>query len=1423
MIGTKCYRSNCLLIVSLFILSSRLSFSQALENSGMIRFESVSTAQGLSQSCVYSIVQDKKGFIWMGTRDGLNRYDGYDFLTFKNNPQDTNSLSNNEITCICVNAAGNLWIGTRGGGLNYYDQTLNKFTRYSNLNYENIVRSIYESPDGTVWVGTSEGLLQSNFNKVKGIFHFVNVSKDASFRDVYGEIMPKVKRIVSVISVHPYLNGELLVGSESGVFLFNKETHLFKRLGLGESDYTIITSTLVENDGTIWVATFNGLVKLKPQQFDNFQIVLFNTRQSPDYRIGSNRIEALESDPSGNIWVATHGGGLVKIDKTQKVTRFVNDRLDNQSIGDNIINSLFMDNTGVLWIGTESAGCNKLDIYRKKFYQFKNSPNKISSLSDNQIAAIAGTNGKTIWVGTSSKGVDELTYNPDGTYKIDHIGNIPGENNNVYSEIISVFQDKEQELWIGTASNSLTRYKEGAGFKTYFTSGYVFAIRQDRAGEIWYGTWGQGLGKVNKRTGNITRFQNVPGNPNSLSSDMVLAVYDDDEGNLWLGTKAGGVNLARLSDLAQGSNVFRSFKHNENKQFSLVHNDVFCITQDSKGNIWLGTGGGLSKVSRKKGTHFFEDASQGDLHFETYLEKDGLPGNIVYGILEDNHRNLWISTNNGLSSFNPGTKQFRNYRVNDGIQANEFLFNAYLKDQKGNMFFGGINGITVFNPDSIFENPSQLHLVITRLKILNTTVGPDTKINGRRIVDKDITQTNAIKLTYKEKEITLDFSALYYANPQRIRYQYRMLGFNDNWQTTEPNIRSVTYTNLYDGKYVFQVRASNVEGKWTDPPLEMSITVLPPFWRQPWFYLVYAFIIIVLLVFYRRYSLIAVKEKNKLALERWEHKKVLELTEAKTRFFTNVSHEIRTPLTLIADPLDQVLTHGDIDDGSRKNLTLISRNVRRLLNMVDQLLQLRNIDLGSVKMHVSEIKLEPFLKEIKEHFDQISGLRKINLTFKCDLNDPALYFDPDMMGTVYFNLLSNAFKYTPDGGSISMKVYSYQGTITPRNTISIKRLIYGKSQEPDWVAFEITDTGSGIPRQELKNIFHRFYQLHDSSITQQGGAGIGLSLVKEYVSLHKGVIKVNSTPGVGSTFTVYLRAGRKHFNQRMLSKEKIQVLNIPMTEIMKDASSEIESFVSVNNSVKDDLPSLLIIEDDHELSGYLYDYFKVNYNVSQVFNGKLGIDMAVNLCPDIIISDVMLPEANGFQLCHKLKTTIETSHIPIILLTAKVTDENVAQGYELGADLYIPKPFNIQILDKQVKMLIQSRSQLRDKFSKQVLLMPSDIAITSPDERFLKRLIEITDAQLTDSEFDVMKLVNSMNMSHTVILRKLKALTGMALVDFIKRQRLKKAALILQKGKISIAEVSYMVGFSDPKYFSKCFIKEFGQTPTEYSKEHQSD
>lgn len=1414
-----------MIILYITLLFSNSSYGQSLEASRDVRFDVVSTAQGLSQSCVYNLAQDKQGFIWVGTRDGLNRFDGYDFISFKNNPQDTNSLSNNEITKIFVNSHGNLWIGTRGGGLNHYNQTKNRFTRYANLNYENIVRDIFESEDGTLWVGSSEGLLKAEKGNENERRVFTNVSNGAVYTN-NKHVIPRVKLNKSVISISSLSKNILFIGTEQGAYLYDKTKNLFDKVNLGASDNTIVTSSLIEKNGTIWVGTFNGLVKLYPEKTveNAYSPEFFNIWQKGTHHLLSDRIEAIRYDCFGNVWVGSHGGGLIRFAKDDKITTYVNDPLDGQSLGDNIVNSLLMDNTGVLWIGTESQGCNKLDLYRKKFIHIHNIPNNSNSLSVNSITAMASSGNDVVWVGSAVKGLDKLTYHPDGTYKVEHFKDIPINTQFAVSEVISLLEDRNGALWIGTGSNTFTRYRKDDGFKSFPMNGYVFSIHCDRQNGLWLGTWGQGLAKFDRETGAVRRFTNIPGSANSLSSDKVLSIFDDAKGNLWVGTKAGGISISSLADLEHGKNNFKSFKHKETDVKSIVHNDVYCIMQDSKGNIWLGTGGGLCKVVWPDSGNSAQNNNFDAIHFESYLEKDGLPNNVIYGILEDSQGNLWLSTNNGLSMFNPGKRQFKNYGINDGLQANEFRSNAFAKDNKGNMFFGGVNGLTVFNPDNIKDNPCLANAVITRFKVFSAAVKPGMIVNGQAILENDIAQTKHIELTYKVKEITFEFSALHYANPQRIKYAYRLLGFNDKWQTVEGSARTVTYTNLGDGKYTFQVKATNNDGKWNETPVELTIKMLPPLWRKPWFYFIYVVIILLLLYGFQKYSLIAVKEKNRLAIERLEHKKQLELSQAKMRFFTNVSHEIRTPLTLISDPLNQVIRNGNIDEGSKKSLNLMANNVSRLLHMVNQLLQLQNIDLGSVKLKVATVEFAPFIKGIADHFVQ-SALRK-NITFSVnnELGDKSLCIDKEKLGTVFYNLLSNAFKFTPEHGTISVNIYSYR-----KNTkFSFKNLdswLLEKKQTSNWVAVEIADNGTGIPQKELKNIFHRFYQVNDSDAEHHAGSGIGLALVKDYVGLHRGQVKVTSKPGHGSIFTVYLRTGNHHLRHKhyVVDDETDKAIEATLSTHVQDVKTSVsEPALAVNIAQNVTLPSLLIIEDDIDLAGYMASYLAKYYTVELVHDGKSGLQRVQSQLPDLVISDVMLPEMNGLQLCQHLKTDIETSHIPVILLTARVSDENIREGYDCGADVYVAKPFNIDILAKQVHALLESRATWRKKFSQQLVLMPTDVTISSTDEQFLKKLVDVTDVHLSDSEFDVTRLVDAMNMSHAVILRKVKALTDMSLVDFIKNQRLKKAALILQKGKISIADVGYMVGFSDPKYFSKCFIKEFGKTPTGYCQEYQS-
>jgi signal transduction histidine kinase/ligand-binding sensor domain-containing protein/DNA-binding response OmpR family regulator len=1411
----------------IFCGHTAVSAQQAVEPSN-IRFGVISSQQGLSQSTVFSLAQDRQGFIWIGTRDGLNRYDGYNFITYRTDPQDTTSISNNEITVIHADRFGDIWVGTRGGGLNKYVPGTNRFIRFPNLTTERIVRDIFESDKGTLWIGSSDGLLKAEISDKEKPVQFSNLSKKAIYIDESGQLISHQKKIISVVSINQLSKDTMLIGTELGMFLYFPKKNQFVRFNMGDANDFIVTSILIAADKAVWIGSFNGLIKAqKSGSKGPYILTTYNTRQSGRYHLFSNRIESLVQDPFGNIWAGTRGGGLVRFEKSGAMHCFMNDKNDINSIQDNIANSLLVDNDGVLWIGTESQGCSTLDLFSKKFMHIRSIPGNPNSLGDALVTSIAGRGGKIVWVGSAVKGLDKLKFDESGNFTIDHIQILPVVNTGeVTSEVISLLPDRDGELWIGNATNNLIRYSEHRGFTGYFTAGFVFSLLEDHEGRIWYGTWGQGLGWFDKKTNSLKRIENSPDATRSLSSDKIIALFEDKHQNLWIGTKGGGVNMIPLHMINADNSDFITYRHNQKDNKSLSHNDVYCISQDHLGNIWIGTGSGLNKVEWDHGQSLTEALLKSEIQFTIYLEKDGLSNGVVYGILEDRKGRLWLSTNNGLSMFDPVGKKFINYNVNDGLQANEFYANAFFRDNKGTMFFGGVNGLTMFNPDSINQRSVNARVAITNLKIYNKMVRPGDKLNNRVVMKDAIYNTDKLKLSYRDKEITLEFSALVYANPQRIRYQYRLIGFNEEWQQADGNTRTVTYTNLDDGNYTFQVRVANNDITAPGPVTELKLSVMPPYWRKTWFFLIYIAVIVAGLALFRSYSLIAVKEKNKLLIERLEHKKILEMTDAKMRFLTNISHEIRTPLTLISDPLDMVLNEGTMDSASKKSLRLISKNVHRLLSLANQLLQLRKIDLGILQPKITQVSLIPFIKDILVFFEQHAARRNIDLTFRTEIPEVLLKIDPELMTTVFYNLVANAFKYTADDGTISIHVFRYEGPVQKGFYEGIKRRFRAGQSMQRFIAVKIEDTGRGIPEDELNHIFKRFYQVNMPGTNHSSGSGIGLSLVKEYIDIHKGHIDVTSDLK-GSSFTVYLPCECDRFEaddktSGTLNKEEYNP-KAQFTEVFSDDEIPDETLQPESEEQDNIRSQVLIIEDDHELADYLYEYFARKYRVGIAYNGAKGLRMARDEMPELIISDVMLPEMSGLQLCDALKTGIETSHIPIILITAQATEENINEGYQHGADLYITKPFSIKVLETQVRMLIESRSMLRDRYSRQILLKPADITITPVDEKFLKQLLQVTEKNLANSEFDVTGLVEAMHMSHTTILRKVKALTGVSLVEFIKNHRIKKAALILQKEKLPIAEVSYMVGFTDPKYFTKCFVREFGKTPTEYVAEFHSD
>jgi len=1414
--------------ISQFLFITFLHFSLIVtgqyENA---KFDRITIMDGLSQSSVYSILQDKKGFIWFGTRDGLNKFDGYSFKVYKNTPDDPFSISNNEVICLSQDNSGLLWIGTRGGGLNIFDSNKEKFFRYPSKPNDasglgsDVVSSIFRDSKGDMWIGTMNGFYKAikNFSNNTGAnFSFIIVSKD---------VKPVSSSTFAVKNIEESKKGNLLVASENGFYIFNPHSYRFKIIDIPNSSDYLFTSSYQQSDSVFWMGSFeNGMFKVifeKDEDGKVKKIIRFDQAQGGIYKF-SNRVDALLHDQFNNLWIASRGG-LIKIDLTKNIkTTFINDPQDANSISDDRLNSLFVDRTGVLWIGTESQGINKYDLYKKQLFHYTSIPGNTNSLNNNFVTAIHSSQPNVVYIGTDGGGIDKIVFSNEHPLRFTHFKSNPNNSNGLkVDNIMSLLQDREGTLWIGFSANMFGRLDKGqSDFSYYQLRGYIFALMEDREGNIWSGNWYYGLYCFNKHNGTFKNYHHIDSNPHSLSLDMVLSIFQDKDGTIWVGTKGGGLNKLTDSHTDTKEAHFLIYKNEPGNTSSLSHNDVYCIYQDKSGTIWLGTAGGLNKVI------YVIRNNEPSIIFKSYLERNGLPNEVIYGILEDKHGNLWMSTNNGISKFNPRSEKFVNFDINDGLQANEFNHNAAYIDTKGKMYFGGINGFNAFYPDSIKENPFSPQVVLTNIKIMGTNVEIGEKVNGRMILKNSIAETNEVILNYLDKEITIDFAAMHFSVPKKNKYQYRLTGFNDKWQEVSSQTRSVTYTNLDFGKYIFQVKASNNDGKWNDKPATLKIEVLAPPWKTIWAYLFYLLIIVSLLLIFRRYTLIGIKEKNKLQIEHFERNKFEELSKLKIQFFTNISHELRTPLTLIYSPLEDLLNYKKIDGYIHQHLSLMHLNVKRLLQMINQLLDFRKIDAGQLKLSITEIDIIDLLNDIYMSFKQNAMTRNIDFHFIHNDNRIFLWLDKDKITTVFYNILSNAFKFSPDNSSVNIEV-GFKKESRHESKNRKYTALNGNLASLNFLEIKIIDTGIGIDEIHLNKIFERFYQAPESERLKFEGSGIGLAIAREYIEMHGGNIEVESVTGKGSCFIVNLPLGKKHFNPEYLIIQKPGIAKVIENnqkgfEYKIDGINELltDKLDKKINAVEINVPQILIIEDNQEMLAYLNDKLSLKYKIFQSNNGIKGLESAIDNNPELIITDLMMPEMDGLELCKRIKSDLRTSHIPIIILTAKSTEESTIQGLETGADVYLSKPFNINILTAQIKALLDSQLKLKQNFSRQLILQPKDVTFTSIDERFLKKLMDILEQNITDLNFGIKELTLLMGMSHSVIFRKIKALTGLNVVEFIRSVRLKKAALILKKNKLPIAEVSYMVGFSDPKYFSKCFIKEFGLTPTEYSNRQEA-
>jgi signal transduction histidine kinase/DNA-binding response OmpR family regulator len=842
---------------------------------------------------------------------------------------------------------------------------------------------------------------------------------------------------------------------------------------------------------------------------------------------------------------------------------------------------------------------------------------------------------------------------------------------------------------------------------------------------------------------------------------------------MWIGTGYG------LDVLEKQTGRFVHYLNDIKDTTTISNNSILSILEDTRGLIWVGTHGGLNLFDKSTKT------------FRTFQEKDGLPSNSILTILEDNAHNLWMGTTNGLSKLTVEKDthgqykfSFRNYDESDGLQGKAFNENSAIRLSTGELMFGGSSGFNIFNPADISINQIRPKVLLTDFQVFNESVKiADERAGNKPVLAKSITAIDQIILQHADNVFSLEFAALNFFHPEKSKYQFMLEGFNKNWLTTDASQRKVTYTNLDPGEYTFKVRAANNDGVWNDTPATVKITVLPPFWKSNIAFVLYSIFIIGALLLARWLILTKERMNYRIQQERQEAQRMHELDMMKIRFFTNVSHEFRTPLTLILTPLERMLN--EASDADQKNqFQLIYRNARRLLNLVNQLLDFRKMEVQEIKLNSSEGDIVKFIRELVYSFSDLSEKKNISFSFTSSVQSLETLFDQDKLEKILFNLLSNAFKFTPEGGSVSV-------------LMNLK-----KEDGNAFIELKVSDTGIGIPPDKHEKIFERFFQndLPRSMVNQ--GSGIGLSITKEFVKIHGGTINVESEPGKGSTFTVLLpiKEIKSHHEA-----EAVDMISLAEAEPVSEVSPD------------EKRPVLLLVEDNEDFRFYLKDNLKQQYAIIEASNGKQALQKALASIPDLIVSDVMMPEMNGIEFCKKVKADPHTSHIPVILLTARTAEEQKLEGFHSGANDYITKPFSFEILQSRIKNLIAQREVFQKMFVKHLDIKASDVAITSLDEKLITNAIKVVENQISNPDFSVEELARELGMSRVHLYKKLSSLTGKSPIEFIRTIRLQRAAQLLEKSQLTVSEVAYQVGFNNPKYFTKYFKDQFHVLPSVYA------
>lgn len=1360
-------RKPFLLLVLTFFLGGGVLPLSAQQKKLNGKFTHYTTRMGLSSSTQQCIVQDTEGFMWIGTNDGLNRFDGKSFKVYRRVQFDTASVQSNQISDLLVDSHNVLWVGTLRAGLSRYNKETDSFITYlsdyndHNTLSANAVTALAEDAHGQLWVGTYNGL------------NLFDCANERFIRFLYNPADPSNPRGIAFDQVRSFelLGDTLWMGYSSGVIsALNVKQKVFKHYKLFNVDDRnikefMITSICADGDW-LWLSTWGE------------GVWMFNRRTHHCKRfdaVSHLYVNDIFKDEHNIIWIATESNGVLQVDPGRsRITNFMHDDFDEHSLSNNSISKIYKDRQGSVWLCSKKGSLHYM-IPDNPFHSWRRNPVNPAALSDDHITCVLEDNKRRLWVGFLNGGIDR--FDLKGQQRKITISS-QSTNGLGYGTVVTFFQGRDGTIWVGTFLEGLKKYDEKTGrFRSFrhdpenansISCNSIRQIAEDSRGNLWLATHGGGLDMFDPVNETFRHHRvNYNDTANTINSDWLLSVFCDKDDNIWVGSVSG------ITVLDKYATVLRHYNARPGPQ-RLSDENINLIYQDSQGAYWVATNDGLNRID------------PGLRSVSVYTTADGLPGNLIQGILEDGQHNLWISTAKGLSKFSPLLGTFRNYFVEDGLGDDEFITASCFKNIHGEMYFGAREGLSCFHPDSLRSSAFEPPVYITDFRLFNRPVEIRDGKQEAFVLGTQIRFAREITLQYDQNIIGFEFVALDYRNPGKNQFMYMMDGFDKDW--SQPGSRQdVTYTNLHPGKYTFRVKASSADGVWNERGTSVDIVIKPPLWKTPWAYTFYFVLAVSLMYGFRQLILRHAAVIRKLELEELEIEKLHEMDAQKMQFFSNISHEFRTPLTLITGPLENLLKNCR-DQFQQTQLNIIYRNTTRLLRLINQLMDFRKLETSGLKLELAQHDVIQFIKMVANTFMLEARQRNINFSIVVTPASLVAWFDRDKLEKILYNLIGNAFKFTPDSGKIVVSVA--HESLDDFNHV---------------VRIVVEDSGIGIPPESISRIFDRFYQAGNS--LNNHGTGIGLSLTKELTELHGGRITVESELGLGSRFTVVIPL-------QTASMSDYEKAGTDMEEEMFAGKTSDDEETSAHEGVQD-RPFLLIIDDNPDMRFYIRSEFK-DYRIVDVPDGVTGFEKAITECPDVILCDVMMSPVDGITLCKKLKNDIHTSHIPVVLLTARSSDEHILAGLESGADDYVSKPFNPSILRAKVRNLVELRRSGYKRFKHQPGTTILDISSTGTDEKFLKKVYEIVEKNLANADFDAADFALEVGMSRAQLYRKIQGVSGQSVKEFIRIIRLKKAAEMLLTTGLNISQVAFEVGFNSVAYFTKSFSDYFEVTPTKY-------